>query len=406
MENQVVGSSKPSCQSIIKGLLSLHPIPMNQPVSRKPLSLALYFFKQMQNHPCIVFLGGYPYPSRLNDGYYQRVHSIVNQFPDFLQIHLDRQDLPETQNWLDQIQTHVLTISIRRNWVARIVSVLSILLARRLYVHSIYPLKYLQFFLKLPQVIKVVDFHGAVPEEHRVKNESNLANKLTKIEKLSVQKADYYIFVTEAMASHFKNKYKRYFTSKYLVIPIVPNLSTALPQKPPLASKPVVVYSGGLQTWQKIPEMIAAMKETKENYDFKVFTGQTEDFTALLSAHGHDEASVDIAWKKHNELIQIYRICHFGFLLRDNHIVNQIACPTKLIEYLACGIIPILDSEYIGDFYSLGMRFISLEDFLLKNLPEQEEYQKMIQDNFDIYQTIQQRYSRELLALKNHLLDC
>jgi len=39
----------------------------------------------------------------------------------------------------------------------------------------------------------------------------------------------------------------------------------------------------------------------------------------------------------------------YGFILRDEHIMNQVSCPIKLCEYLANGVIPIM-SQGIGDF--------------------------------------------------------
>ncbi len=68
--------------------------------------------------------------------------------------------------------------------------------------------------------------------------------------------------------------------------------------------------------------------------------------------------------KTHAELKEIYTECHYGFILREDSIVNQVACPTKLVEYLAMGVVPIVDSNNIGDFKTMGMRFITLEQLL------------------------------------------
>lgn len=54
---------------------------------------------------------------------------------------------------------------------------------------------------------------------------------------------------------------------------------------------------------------------------------------------------------------------YYVFVLRDDILVNQVACPTKIVEYLNYGIIPIVLSENIGDFKELGYEYLSINDF-------------------------------------------
>jgi glycosyltransferase involved in cell wall biosynthesis len=369
------------------------------------ISILRDFFKQMQHQACIVFLGGYPCPSRLGDGYYQRINSINQQFTGFLQIHIDRKYLPITHHWLSRPEKDVLTISIRHHWAGRLVAILSILFTKKLYIHSIFPLKNLLPLLRLPKIIKVIDFHGVVPEEHLMKNDPVSASRFEKLEKFAIEKADHYIFVSEAMANHFKRKYIKSFKTRYTVIPIVPNLTSELPNKPPLSEKPVVIYAGGLQDWQMIPEMIKAIGKTASDYQFKIFTPQPDEIKSILSKNGVTQSKLEIDSKPHRELLAIYPRCHFGFVLRDDNVVNQVACPTKLIEYLAFGVIPILNYANIGDFIAMGMQFISLEDFITKNIPDQMCINDMVQKNFDVYQLLLKKFQQGVQILHNVLLD-
>ena len=41
--------------------------------------------------------------------------------------------------------------------------------------------------------------------------------------------------------------------------------------------------------------------------------------------------------------------CDYGFCIRNSSIVNKVASPTKVLEYVARNVKPIL-SEYVGDF--------------------------------------------------------
>ncbi|MDI9567022.1 MAG: hypothetical protein ACOYKH_01325 [Brevefilum fermentans] len=372
-------------------------------MAENPLLIVVNFFKQMQGQPCIVFLGGYPYPSRLGDGYYQRVASIGQQLSSFYQIYIDRKDLPDKTGWLDCPQPGILSLSIRHNWVARLTAIICILLAKKLYVHSIYPLKHLLFLLRLPHVLKLVDFHGAVPEEQSMMNDLKTSRQLEKMEKIAIDRADRYIFVTEAMVEHFSKKYHVSFSSNYFTIPIVPKLSSTIPSKPPIIDKPVVVYAGGIQVWQKIPEMIAAISNTVDAYQFRLFTTQPEEMRSLLYAKGVDHTNIEISRKTHAEIIEIYKDCHFGFLLRDDHVVNQVACPTKLIEYLAFGVLPILINVRIGDFSSMGMRYLSLTDFVNLKIPHQNNLKEMVEQNYNVYQSLQTKHNMEMELLKQYL---
>ena len=42
-----------------------------------------------------------------------------------------------------------------------------------------------------------------------------------------------------------------------------------------------------------------------------------------------------------SEVDTVLSKCKFGFLIRDNNVINQVATPTKLANYLGNGVIPI-----------------------------------------------------------------
>ncbi len=66
--------------------------------------------------------------------------------------------------------------------------------------------------------------------------------------------------------------------------------------------------------------------------------------------------------------------------MREDHILNRVACPTKLVEYIEYGVVPVMDSERLGGLVDLGLGFISYEDFLVgKNMAS--EYLENIREN-------------------------
>jgi glycosyltransferase involved in cell wall biosynthesis len=374
-------------------------------MSEKPLKIIVEFRKKMQSRSCIVFLGGYPYKSRLGDGYFQRVASISQNLSGFLQIFIDRENIPHSSGWLDRPQPSVLSISIRHNWLARITAIIAVILSKRLYIHSIYPLKNLLFLFILPWVLKFIDFHGVVPEELHLMNDFSAAKTMGKIEEFTIRKTDYFVFVSEAMRNHFSNKYNISFDRNYLILPIIPKLSASISHKSTLPDRPIVVYAGGLQPWQKIPEIIDTIAKTSCDYQYKFYTSHTEELKTLLFKKGVQQINIEIAFKPHDELLNIYKSCHFGFLLRDDHVINRVSCPTKLIEYLAFGILPILLNDHIGDFYKMGIKYIPLYDFRSKNLPDDNCMKAMIEHNFIIYQSLLQLQQKEIETLKEIFLN-
>jgi glycosyltransferase involved in cell wall biosynthesis len=75
-----------------------------------------------------------------------------------------------------------------------------------------------------------------------------------------------------------------------------------------------------------------------------------------------------------------------GLLLRENHVVNRVASPTKFAEYLLCGL-PVVISPWVGDFselveaHRLGLVInpmdkeeaaVMISSFIDKNLPKPE----------------------------------
>jgi hypothetical protein len=99
-------------------------------------------------------------------------------------------------------------------------------------------------------------------------------------------------------------------------------------------------------------------------------------------------------------LHQEYAKAQFGFLLRSPDLVNRVACPTKLAEYLEHGIIPILLQPEIGDLLHLGIRHVLLEDFLADRVPGDREIRLMRQENRKILEQWRMSFSQGVKELR------
>jgi hypothetical protein len=99
----------------------------------------------------------------------------------------------------------------------------------------------------------------------------------------------------------------------------------------------------------------------------------------------------------------VYSECHYGLILRQDDPVNHVACPTKLIEYLAYGVVPVVDSPRIGDFLELGMRYVTLADLESGNLPQEEERREMARANYAVFERLREQYQEGCLNLRRAL---
>lgn len=256
-----------------------------------------------------------------------------------------------------------------------------------IYCHSIY--RFDQQLLKNCGKEVILDFHGAVPEEIScLTGDVDKARLFSIIEQQAIMKASTIIAVTESMVDHIKEKYPRESrASQFVVMPIFDaNIQISKIERESKTNhghKPRIVYAGGTQKWQLIDEMIDAAAEQPSIGSYAFFTPDPE-FINTLWGERVKPNDLTISTKSPEELSNEYRESDFGFVLRDESVLNRVACPTKLVEYLVHGIIPILKNPLIGDFAKDGLAYVTLNDFRKGRLPSSNESQKMRETNYRV----------------------
>lgn len=340
----------------------------------------------------IVFFGGYFYPERQSDGYFQRIQIVDRMFTDRWRVYVESDELKGRNIWFDRPEHNVLVLRIngtkKRRMLVRFLALLAVLRCRKVYFHSVLRMYDNRFgkLLHLPFIRKAVDIHGVVPEEFRMHNDFFSAVLYEKEERLAVQKAGIVIVVTEAMKNYLQQKFRGALKARSVSFPIFPRFTPTHATRPLIDGKPVVVYAGGLHKWQQVPKMIDAIIRTADQCKHRFYCPEPQLVKDMLPPALL--GSVDVEAKTHAELMTLYPECHYGFILREDIIVNRAACPTKLVEYLAMGIVPIVDCEDIGDFKTLGMRYVTLEDFLAGNIPDEAERLKLAEANISVYERL------------------
>jgi hypothetical protein len=225
------------------------------------------------------------------------------------------------------------------------------------YVHSVYQAQRIAKHLSAIGNRVVLDIHGAVPDEEQMAGNHMRAAETEMIEALTFRHVSTFVAVSEAMARHYQGKYPDSKNADWIVLPIFEtNESYAEVNRNPRR----VVYVGGAQSWQKVDDMLRAIGAANGDYEFDIVTQSPQAFDMKLTKGKH----VRLRTLPSGEVPAALAASSLGFLLRDDNIVNQVACPTKLIEYLTAGVVPIVSSPAIGDALSLGYRYVALSEFI------------------------------------------
>ncbi len=251
--------------------------------------------------------------------------------------------------------------------------------ARAIYCHSIYPLQagFLRRMVAKRACPLLLDLHGIVPEEAKVQGAPEV-ERLESLEEWAMLAADILVHVTRQMQQHFARKYA-WAGGKHIVCPI---FSSARAE----ATRPRrnrIVYAGGAQQWQLVDRMVALAAAGLRTYDFAFLSPEANVFEARLAQKGvaPDGDRLIVRAARPAEVMDMYIQSRFGLLCRDDSLVNRVACPTKLIEYLTSGLVPLLSNPQIGDFPELGMRHWPVQAILDGAPPPDHELDRIIAHN-------------------------
>ena len=306
----------------------------------------------------ILFIAPNPFKVKEREGYLQRVAAIDQLFPNNKKYYAN-----DCESSLE---------------LGRL-----ILEANLIYVHSIYRAEeiidcYPAFGYKI-----ITDLHGVVPEEEAMIGEGRRSEELASIEEVVFKHGAAFVAVTNAMVRHFQNKYPESKSKQWTTLPIFePVRGTTKSHK----FNYEVVYAGGAQKWQNVDLMVDAINNADRQYQYHILTHTPEAFGAISNNAKH---RVKIATVPSNQVGKYYDEADLGFILRDDTTVNNVACPTKIIEYLGYGVVPIVKSPQIGDFYELGYKYITLDDFVGSKLFI-DQIPKYVESNYTVVKKLEE----------------
>ena len=201
-------------------------------------------------------------------------------------------------------------------------------------------------------------FQGVEPEESYMKHKSIIRLKiLNKMEKIALKKCKFCFFVSKAMLDHYKKKYNYNKTNYYCMPCLNTDIHKSSFFKEGKYENNHFAYVGSMETWQKFEETARCYKKIEDtgikNCKFFVFTGDKDKACEILKKVGVDNYKIDFL--KGDELTNALSSIKYGFIIREDSVVNNVSTPTKISTYLSCGMIPIF-SECIYDFNEISQK--------------------------------------------------
>ena len=343
----------------------------------------------------IVFLAPYPTSENIKEGMMQRVAAIDALFDNnhWNKIYL-RPQFKNCHNTKQKVAPGIweYTLSI---WTARRQIIHLLNRAEIIYCHSLYGISIcgLLYWRSIRCANTIWDVHGIIPEELSYAGSNRLKVALfSRLERIVACHVAKIVTVTDVMRTHLQQKYPRcearFYT--YAILPLtVADVSEPTKE---IAAETVFLYSGNVQKYQNIPRMVQhiASMANQRGVRFEILTGSPEAMRTVFAEYGLSEASnIHIHSVMPHELGVYYRQAHYGYALRDNIDVNNVACPTKIVEYMAYGIRPVVLQPNIGDFNDMGYEHVLIEEATL-DLPATKS-----RKNYDLYLQLQQASSPE-----------
>lgn len=355
----------------------------------------------------VVFMAPYFSRERLSDGYFQRVQAVDSLLgEDLLAVYCSWLDADEENGlWKCCVwDARHIEISFPRWDEAAWSRVREIAHAAGVvYHHSVTFAD--ERITRDASLVKIVDLHGAYPEELRMYGRNWRADLDEVQERIAICNAQKIICVSRAMETHIREKYPGCLGNACIVMPILkPALLAQMDISKPFNGTYEVIYAGGMQRWQCVNEMRQAMMQAKVRCHYHICTSEPQVF---LNGFKNGKAPKDMMVESvpPQQMKTAYMTAHFGFVLRKDCTINRVSCPTKLMEYIALGIVPILDSIQLGDFVAEGMRYISLADFIQGKLPTPQEREKMVHANRDVLMGMARTYSQGVEKLRELMTD-
>ena len=269
------------------------------------------------------------------------------------------------------------------------------------------------------------DNRGLPIEELEMRNESSYIFKKNKEVKLKAtlyakDNSDIYSFVTNNLREYLLEKYNYSKDKPFFIMPTL-SLNEEIDEEELEGIKKeinyeeenfYVTYIGSIAAWQNVDQIFDLFKRIKKEIPNAILIFLTNGEIKLPQSLSTSlKKSIIIKSASHKQVKNYLQLSSVGLVLRNDDIVNKVAAPTKIAEYLTSNTPIIYDGEIgiIEDLKkkNLGEELIKLTD---KNLMEKIitiDKRNVIKTKFNEYcayfdmETNQKEMLEEIIKIQN-----
>lgn len=157
------------------------------------------------------------------------------------------------------------------------------------------------------------------------------------IDAYALRKVAGVIYVSDAMKEYYENKYG--VRTKSIVVPCLSEFANSKVENVERIPNSFV-YIGGLSVWQCFDEILKLYAKIRTGKSvFHIITLNTEAARKKVIEIVDDDKNIEIyGITDRTQIPATLNKFEYGFLIRKNDVVNQVAAPIKFLEYLSCGV--------------------------------------------------------------------
>ncbi|MBP5560916.1 MAG: hypothetical protein J6X70_03845 [Muribaculaceae bacterium] len=187
-------------------------------------------------------------------------------------------------------------------------------------------------------------FQGLPAEEDYMRTHSLWRKRaIGMLDRTSAKRCRFAFFVSEQMRDYYRTRFGAALPHSFIMPCFNEQLNPDAFFTPGKYEQNTFCYVGSAtDAWQCFDEMVTLYSQIEAAHPdcrLKIITRDADEAQAIADAH--DLRNVTIKSVEQQQVAHEIADCKFGFLLRKNHIVNNVATPTKMANYLANGVMPI-----------------------------------------------------------------
>ena len=191
-------------------------------------------------------------------------------------------------------------------------------------------------------------FQGISAEEDFMRTHSSWRKRAFNVlDSTSAKRSRFSFFVSEQLRDYYSTHYGIAIRNSFIMPCFNEQLNPdAFFTRGKYEHNTFCYVGSAVDVWQCFDETIALYGQIEQTHDdcrLKIITHDIDVAQAAAARHSLKNVTV-MSLPQHLVASEIAD-CKFGLLIRKNHIVNQVATPTKMSNYLANGVIPIFSNS-------------------------------------------------------------